>query len=507
MTASDWPDGLREAFGEYERALMADDLVALDALFVDSERTVRGDPGGLLVGHAQIAAFRQARGGAPRRVLGKPLVTGTGPDSALVVVETMAAAGGTGLQTQLWSRAAGRWQVAAAHVSPPPRTFDATVWREAGDPLEPATGPGPLRGESVAVKDLFAVEGHRTEAGVPAYLDGSARAGRDADAVARLRAAGATIRGLARTDQFAYSIAGDNDHHGTPVNAVVAGGLPGGSTSGSATAVALGAASVGLGTDTAGSIRVPASYQGLWALRTTHGAVPMAGVVPLAPDFDTVGVLTRRADLLGRAAQVLLAGAPRTSPTARLLVDLRLGSQVDSGIGDAFSAATDVLGVEQVDLGEPGDRFEAFRQHQAFQAWQVHGAWITAHPGAVIGAAGDRFQAASRISQAQDLAARLRLSELRSAMDELLGDAVLLLPSASSPAPRLTAPAADVDRIRRQTLSLTCLAGLTGRPAVSAPLLAVPGGPLGLCLVGPRGSDLALIDLAADLARLLGRAV
>jgi amidase len=262
------PTGLIETFWAYEHALMENDLGAMDRLFAAGAETLRGDPGGLLVGHDEIRAFRSARGGAPARDVVDVHVQVLAEDAALIVAVIAPRKGGRGLQTQVWRRTDGNWQVSAAHVSPPPATFDSSVWRVVGNPLLAGSGTGPLVGETLAVKDVFAVAGFAVGAGVPAYLAEQSAATEHSPAVARLLAAGASIRGIAQTDQFAYSLAGDNPHYGTPVNAVVAAALPGGSSNGPATAVALGEATIGLGTDTAGSIRVPASYQGLWGLRT-----------------------------------------------------------------------------------------------------------------------------------------------------------------------------------------------------------------------------------------------
>lgn len=528
----DAPAGLLEAFAAYERALGDDDLATMDALFADAPDTLRGDPGGLLVGHAAIHDFRAVRGGAPARTLAEVRVLPLAPDAACVVAVTAPSRGGHGLQTQVWRRdAGGVWRVRVAHVAPPPPSFDRSVWRVVGDPLAGPTGSGILDGETVAVKDLFAVAGQPIGAGVPAFLAEAAAERADSAAVARLRAAGAAVAGIARTDQFAYSLAGDNPHYGTPVNPVVPGALPGGSSSGSATAVSLGAASIGLATDTGGSVRVPASYQGLWGWRSTHGAVATDGLLPLAPDFDTVGVLTRRPALLGRAAAVLLDGGSVDDPAARPGVpvapaepspgNLRGGSPkgsreggvrfvvattlpaLENGVADAFDAwaSARLPGVQGVDLPDLAAAAEAFRVHQAYQAWQRHGAWVDGNPGALRGAAGERFAAASGITGADDRAASATLVAIREELDDLLGDTVLVLPSAAGPAPRVWASASAVDAHRQATFRLTCIAGITGRPAVSAPLLQLPGGPLGVCLVGPRHSDRTLITLAADLVR------
>ena len=487
-----------DAFWAYETALMANDLVALDALFADD--ALRGDSAGILVGHEAISAFRRGRGGAPARTILHVEVVEIDENSALVIAVTQPVTGGRGQQSQLWDRADGEWKVRAAHVSLPAPAVDARVWRVVGTPLVSGAESGDLRGETIAVKDLFGVAGFAVGAGVPAYL--GAPAEKNSPAVAALLAAGADVAGIAQTDEFAYSIAGRNPHYGTPPNPAVVGGVPGGSSSGPASAVALGQASIGLGTDTAGSIRVPASYQGLWGLRTTHGSVSADGLVALAPTFDAPGWITRSPSVLRAAAAATL---PTHAGAGAFVVDPLLTAQAEPDVREVFEAFVGDH-VESVELGDPQLFFETFRTVQQAEAWRTHGAWIQAHPGALGDDVAARFELASRVTPAQEAEARATLERLRLQLDSALGDRVLLVPSASSVAISTTADAATVERTRQGTLKMTAVAGLTGRPALSAPLLSVaqPGAllsaPVGLCLVGPRHSELALIDLATELA-------
>lgn len=495
----DLPAGLVDAVVSYEAALAADDVPALAAAFVDAPTTLRGDASGLLVGHAAITGFRGRRGGAPVRALAELHVRAIDADTALVVTVNAPARGGRGLVTQLWSRDGGTWRVRAAQVQAPAPALDARVWRAVGAPLVPASASGALDGLDVAVKDLFAIEGQRIGAGVPARLAEAAVETTTAPAVSMLLSAGASVRGIAQTDEFAYSIAGRNSGYGTPPNPAVPGAIPGGSSSGPATAVALGQASFGLATDTAGSIRVPASYQGLLGLRTTHGAVPVEGLLPLAPSFDTVGWLTRDLATLRRVAAVGLAGTVREPLGGGLVIAEALLEQVDATVRAAFSAATDELGAERIGLPPVREMFEAFRLVQAAEAWAADGAWVAAHPGVLAPDVQARFDAASQVDPAMEEAARARLRDFRGALDTALGGRVLLVPSASSVAPALDASPEVIDAARSATLGLTCLAGIGGYPALSVPRLVVDGKPVGLCLVGPRGSDLALLELAAEL--------
>ncbi|MDM7885248.1 DUF3225 domain-containing protein [Curtobacterium sp. RHCKG23] len=494
------PDGLLAALDAYERALAADDLPTLDDAFVRSPDTMRGDDRGLLVGHAAISAFRGARGGIAPRSLTRVEVRPLTDDLALVVSVSTSHAGGSGLQTQLWQRDADTWRIAAAHVTGRPRALDTTVWRVVGDPLLAPTGSGPLDGATVAVKDLYAVAGHRTGAGTPTFLDESTPAAASATAVAALLAAGASVRGIARTDEFAYALTGRNEHHGTPPNAAVPSALPGGSSSGCASAVGSGTADVGLGTDTAGSLRIPASYQGLWGLRTTHGLVDRAGLLPLAPSFDTVGWLTRDATTLLRA---LDASVPDRSPTADAgtpVVLAELVAAADPATREAFGDAVGDLPVVTLDdLGLPPleDLRELLRLVQGAEATAVHGPWIAAHPGALGAVVGARFAAAAANPPAAVAEARARLDGVRAAVRTALVGRLLVTPTAPGPAPALASGTAELERVRTATTTMTALASVGGVPSLSVPALTVGGAPVGLCLTGGAGTDRALVTTAA----------
>ncbi|GAA4490320.1 amidase [Rhodococcus olei] len=386
--------------------------------------------------------------------------------------------------------------------------MDSTVWREFGCPLVGATGAGPLDGTTVAVKDLYAVAGHRVGAGNPARLAEAAPETVTAPAVAALLAAGAAVAGIARTDEFAYSLAGTNRHYGTPPNPAAPERIPGGSSSGPAAAVALGEATVGLGTDTAGSIRVPASYQGLYGIRTSHGAVSTAGVVPLAPSFDAVGWLTRDPAAALAVGRVLLPARPvRSFP--RALVSDALVALASGEVRDAVDAATGrwradprLPSIEPTgfDTSTLPDALEAFRTMQGWEAWRAHGSWVAGHRDTLNPDVGARFDTAAGYTAADHDRARNRLRRFVSEVDDLLGEDLLLVPSASSAAPERgdsTLGGPVIEAARAATFALTCIAGATGRCAVSVPLPT--GVPIGLCVVGPRGRDLDVLVLAERL--------
>ena len=507
---SEIPADLRAAFDAYEAAILANDLDALDAAFAPGAETMRGDGAGLLVGHDTISAFRGVRGGVPPRTIERIEYRPLADDVALLVSVSRFRGGGTGLQTQVWERLDGRWLITAAHVTPRAQALDRSVWRSVGDPLFQGAWEGPLEGLTVAVKDLFAINGYRIGAGNPTYLDSARAETTTAPAVADLLRGGASLRGIARTDEFAYSIAGDNAHYGTPPNGALPGALPGGSSSGPATAVATGQADIGLATDTAGSVRVPASYQGLWGLRTTHGLVPRQGLLPLGQSFDTVGWLTRDGATLQRVADWCLSydGSDSTESVFgesgadlpwRFVIPAEALDAADAATRAAFEAfvAASALPVETASIGDLDDYLVPFRTVQGAEAWRNNGDWLRAHPGATGPAVAERFRAAAAVTAADEAAARAALAPLRARLTDLVTDAVLILPTAPGPAPARTARGEGIDAVRQATLRLTTPAAVAGLPALSVPLLTVASplgpAPVGVCLIARAGTDIALV--------------
>ena len=523
--SSEIPDDLLAAFWCYEQAILDDDLDVLDDFFADAPTTMRGDAAGLLVGHEAISAFRSVRGGVPSRRIERIEYRPLSEDAALVVSISRYTSGGTGLQTQLWQKTDGRWLVTVAHVTPRAQPLDRSVWRNVGDPFWHPQADGPLSGFTVAVKDLFAIQGRRIGAGNPTYLSEAKPEATTAPAVADLLNGGASLRGIARTDEFAYSIAGDNPHYGTPPNGAVPGALPGGSSNGPASAVATGQAEIGLATDTAGSIRVPASYQGLWGLRTTHGLVPRQGLLPHSQSFDTIGWLTRDSATLQRVADWCLGyeGSESTESVYGQSNDdlpwrfLVVAEALDVVEPDTRVAFGDLLvrlanspnapQIDTVSIGALEDYYETFRVVQGVEAWRNNGEWLREHPGATGPAVAERFLAAAAITADEETAARATLAKLRERLRERSRDAILLMPTAPGPAPMRTRSGEHVSAVRAATLRMTTPAAIGGLPSLSAPLLTVNSllgpAPVGICLISGEGTDIALVRAARRLEQAL----
>jgi len=523
--ARNLPPDLFTAFEDYERAILSNDLDALDAAFAPGPDTIRGDGAGLLVGHDAISAFRSVRGGVPARTIERVEYRPLSEDAALIVSVSRYLGGGTGLQTQLWERIGERWLITAAHVTPRAQALDRSVWRTVGDPLWQGAWEGPLAGLTVAVKDLFAIKGYRIGAGNPTFLAEARAETTTAPAISDLMRGGASLRGIARTDEFAYSIAGDNVHYGTPPNGALPGALPGGSSSGPASAVATGQAEIGLATDTAGSVRVPASYQGLWGLRTTHGLVPRQGLLPLAQSFDTVGWLTRDGATLQRVVDWCLSydGSESTESVLgesdadlpwRLFVPEEILNAVEPETRAAFdaliarvAASDDPPTFARVPIGSLDEYYEPFRTVQGAEAWRNNGEWLGEHPDAVGPAVAERFRIAAQVTPEAEASARRALEPLSEHLQTIVAHGVLIMPTVPGPAPLRTHGGERVDAVRQATLRMTTPAAVGGLPAVSVPLLTVPSllgpAPVGVCLVSRAGTDIALIRLARRLARIV----
>src|SRR5579871_4097733 len=295
---------------------------------------------------------------------------------------------------------------------------------------------GPLAGLKFAAKDLFDIDGHITGAGNPDWLRTHASAHRTAPVVQRLVDAGADMVGKTHTDELSRGILGENAHYGTPTNPNAPDRVPGGSSSGSAAAVAGGLVDTALGTDTGGSVRIPSSFCGIYGIRPTHGRVSEVGVVPLALSFDTVGCFARDAATLSRVADVLLPPDAARQPAQRLLIATDLFARADPAVREALKPFVAKLGTligavaeQQACPSDLGDWIEAFRILQAYEGWQADGAWIERTNPRFGPDVTRRFQLCKSITSAQRDAKQPVRDGVRARLAELLAHGgVLALP-------------------------------------------------------------------------------
>ncbi len=373
----------------------------------------------------------------------------------------------------------------------------------------PHAGTGPLSGLRFGVKDLFDVAGYPTGGGSPIVLALSGIKTSTAPTVQRLLDAGAAMAGKTVTDEFAFSMNGNNAHFGAPINGAAPGRISGGSSSGSAAAVSHGLCDFALGTDTGGSVRAPANHCGLYGLRPTHGRISLAGVMDLAPSLDTCGFFAREIHSFARVASVLMDADPVALPaTQRLLWPTEVWALLAPAVAaDALPVADAVQAV----LGRASpvavvrDSFEAmywhFRHLQGRESWMTDGPLIQRHAPPLGPGVAERFAWSSQVTDTQFAAAGAFRAAFRQQLDELLGsDGVLLMPTMPDVAPLRHAPDSALEDYRNAAIRMLCIAGLAGTPQLSLPLLQRDGAPMGLSLLGPRGSDLGLVALAQRLA-------
>ena len=367
------------------------------------------------------------------------------------------------------------------------------------------SGVGPLRGLTFAAKDVFDVAGSRTGFGNPTWLESHPPAAATAPAVQRLLDAGADMVGKTLTDELTYSLSGQNAHYGTPVNSAAPGRICGGSSSGSASSVAGGMVDFALGTDCGGSVRLPASYCGILGIRPTHGRVSLERVSPFTWSFDVAGWFARDASVFSAVGRVLLDDDKELPAPRRLLFAEDAFGVVDLEVAEVLAPAVHLAAGaigERADVTVSPDGltgwFETFRVIQAWEIWHNHAAWITEHKPDFGPGIRERIEWASRVTQGAVEAARARRDGIVERINGLFGEGdVLCLPTSPRVAPRVDAPADELEnRVRAQAMSLLCIAGLVGLPQVSLPLATLDGLPLGLSLVGPRGYDSRLLELA-----------
>jgi amidase len=363
---------------------------------------------------------------------------------------------------------------------------------------------GPLKGLTFGAKDVFDVAGRVAGCGNPEWARTHAPATTHAPAVASLLAGGAQLCGMTHTDELAYSLMGVNAHYGTPVNSADPRRVPGGSSSGSAAAVAAGLVDIGLGTDTGGSVRLPASFCGVWGIRSTFGQISLEGAMPFTHSFDTVGWFARSPEVMARVADAY--GCPEGSAVRDLLLPVDVWARASAETVDALAptlarleaqlgpARPLVLSPDGLDAWR-----ETFRICQAAEIWQVHGDWVQGNAPDFGPGIRDRFEIAEQITEREFAEQNDRKAGIRRYLEDRLDPgSVLVLPTSPGPAPFLDAPEAALNDFRMRAFEMLCVAGLGGLPQLSIPSGTVGGGPVGLSLVGARGQERQLIHLGAQ---------
>jgi amidase len=370
---------------------------------------------------------------------------------------------------------------------------------------------GPLSGLTFAAKDIFDVAGHVTGGGNPDWKATHPPAERNAWIVETLVNAGATMVGKTHTDELTRGILGENAHYGTPINTKAPDRVPGGSSSGSAAAVAGGLVDFALGSDTGGSVRIPASFCGLYGLRPTHGRIPLDGILMQAPSYDTIGWFTRDAEIYAKvAAAVFQTDIPEFTPS-RLIIAQDAFEEADEEVSAVLLPIAKKIGAlaessTAMRLSPNGLTEWAVQQNvlQSEEAWDSVKDWIDQVNPRFSFWVSERYNLAIGLTDAQLKEAAVLRERIRARMDEVFaGGGFVCLPTAVVPAPLRGQPASAKKDVQGRLSRLTCIAGTTGRPQLSMPLGEVNGLPVGLSIMGDRGSDEELIGFARKIEAAL----
>ena len=350
---------------------------------------------------------------------------------------------------------------------PPARFRSAFVPHDLTAPIAGAA-KGPLTGLTVAVKDMYDIAGSRTGGGSPVWLDKHAPAKRHAAPVRKFLAAGATVIGKTVCDEFFFSLTGANAHYGTPLNPRAPARMPGGSSAGSAAATAAGVCDFALGSDTGGSVRVPASFCGIYGIRVTLGRVDMTGAMDMAPSFDAAGWFASGPGVFRRVGKVLLEGPHKLVPVRKLVVLDDAFAQADAEVAALLAAALEAMAADlpqpiHVAIASGGlDSWrEVFRVMQAHEVWQTYGDFVTANRPRLGPGIWERMQFAAVVTERDFAGASKERARIRAHVRKLAQPGTLLaLPSAPCIALALSTP--------RPTISKYSASVRCGSPALPA---------------------------------------
>ena len=371
---------------------------------------------------------------------------------------------------------------------------------------------GPLANLTAAVKDMYAIAGERMSCGNPDWLANQEPAVHHCPPVQKILNAGASIIGKTVCDEFFYSVTGINAHYGMPVNLRAPGRIPGGSSAGSAAACGAGLCDFALGSDTGGSVRVPASFNGIYGLRPTHERIEHSGVADMAPSFDVPGWFAATPGVFRNVGAVLLDDRRVVAKIAEVVVLEDAFAQADEAVEDELRTVLEFMSDDLPAIAHgkiAPDGFdpwrEAFRIIQAYETWQTFGDFVIRHQPRLGPGIRDRIAFAATVTEAQANASRLVQDKARAHIRQIaVPGTILALPTAPAIAPLADTPSEDLEDFRVRVMRLTCTAGLAGLPQISIPAGTLNGCPIGLSFIGWAGGDEALLDLACTLSRHCG---
>lgn len=372
------------------------------------------------------------------------------------------------------------------------------------------TQDGPLKEYQFGVKDVFDVKGFRTQAGNPEYYDQTSIAEETAPAVAILQEAGATLVGKTHTDELGGSLFGLNVHYKSPINSIAPDRVPGGSSSGSAAAVAANLVDFALGADTSGSVRAPASFCGVYGFRPTFNRIPTSGVLPIASSLDTVGIFARHPDIIAQILHVY--GIKEHAEFTRLRMIPSLVHHLEEPLKSAFIEKLDIIET-LMPSSKPLEIDEelliqwstTIRLIAMYGLWQEHKEWILKSSPAFGGIINERLKIGSSIQYEDYKHALKKQKEIQKFMDNILepGD-IAVFPTVHDIPPVLTSTTSQLNDFSLKAARHTCIAALNGSPEITIPLRNIKEKcSLGMSFLGRAREDYSLALFASKVASIL----
>lgn len=377
-----------------------------------------------------------------------------------------------------------------------------------------ASHEGPLSGLSYGLKDIYDIAGIPTAFGSPAWLKSHPIPTSTAAFIETLSNAGANLLGKTHTDELTYSILGMNAHYGTPINSYSPLRVPGGSSSGSAAAVAANLVDFAIGSDTGGSVRAPASFCGVYGIRTTHGRISLKHARGLAKSFDALGWFAKDPNVLLKVGEILLNEKALTAHKKPKYFLLKEAFQLaPEPIATLLKKEVLTLlskeAIEEISIAPEAlsQWAESFRIVQASEIWEEHGQWAEQHLNEFGPGIKERFEIAKSLDPnviAAAKAEKIRIAQYLKQLLDSLGDenteAILVLPSTGCIAPLLTSTTLELEQVRKQLFQLLCIAGLGGLPQVNIPICQYENAPLGVSLIANSQQDLLLLQIIKRLS-------
>jgi len=370
-------------------------------------------------------------------------------------------------------------------------------------------GTGELNGLTFAAKDVFKIRGSTYSNGHPDWLRTHEPDDFTSSTIQRLLDQGADMVGKTVCDELCFSISGENWNYGSPFNPHDPRRFTGGSSSGSGAATSGGLVDFALGSDCLGSVRVPASYTGVFGVRPTYNRVPSDGEAEYCPSMDVFGYMASDPDIFKKVSKVMLGEDPQPVKFTKLVIAKDCFNAVNPQIYTDLKPAIDHIAanlssVEEREISPDGldNWIKVFQQVQGYEVWRSYGGWVRKYRPVLSRGPRERLAWASTVTLPEynaGLAKKLEIS--KHVRDMLANGEVLVMPTAASVAPMRTAPLEEINATRLQSTYLLCVSPLSGVPQMTLPMVMQDDLPLGLSLLSGFNTDLALANFSGDMVK------